>query len=120
VKQWRPGGMSELYVAGLVFAALSLLAAAAALAVFLGRVGAAPSTSSRLLWIVMQLILSDGCVALCVLLWHFLQSGEQDSSLLHARCRVFLPFPIFFFLAGYGWTIMVAWRFQQVSEVRAW
>lgn len=112
--------MSGLYIATLAMAVLSLLSAVTVLLLFARHVHSAtpPShTSSRLLWIVMMLIFSDGCVAVCVLVWHFLQNHESDPDRLRSMCRVFLPFPIFFFLAGYGWTIMVAWRFQQVSEV---
>lgn len=109
--------MSGLNIIALILAVMSLLAAVAALFLFCKRHGSDPSTSSRLLWIVMMLILSDACVAMCVLVWHGLQSGEHDADRLHSMCRVFLPFPIYFFLSGYGWTIMVAWRFQQVSEV---
>ena len=108
--------MSGLYITTLTVAVLSLLSAVTVLLLFTrhSHSTAPPTyTSSRLLRIVMMLILSDGCVAVCVLTWHFLQSHESDPARL---CRVFLPFPIFFFLAGYGWTIMVAWRFQQVSE----
>jgi hypothetical protein len=109
--------MSGLYITSLVMAVLSLVAAVAALLLFSLRNRSSPSSSSMLLWIVMSLIFSDVCVALCVLVWHFLQHDVSDPTVLDKRCRIFLPFPIFFFLAGYGWTIRVAWRFQQVSEV---
>ena len=110
--------MSNMYVAVVVVAVLSLLTAAAALLLFFINHRADPSiTSSRLLWIVMMLIFSDGCVAVCVLVWHYFQKSEGNSDELSRVCRVFLPFPIYFFLAGFGWTMMVAVRFLQVSEV---
>lgn len=111
--------MSGLYITTLVTAALSLLSVVTVLLLFTRQThSAAPPTytSSRLLRIIMMLIFSDGSVCLLVLVWHFLQSHESDPARLRSMCRVFLPFPIFFFLAGYGFTIMVAWRFQQVSE----
>jgi hypothetical protein len=73
---------------------------------------------SRLLTVIVSLIFTDFMVALLVLLWHLIQSFvKNDSHTLDFMCRVFLPFPIYFFIAGYGFTVVAAWRFFSVSMV---
>lgn len=108
--------ISGIYLASLLMASLSLLTTGVVLVFFVVQYRSEPSSASRLLWIVMMIMLCDGCISICVLFWHFMQFHEPDSATINDMCKAFLPFPIFFFLAGYGWTIMVAWRFQQVSE----
>ena len=60
---------------------------------------------SRVLAVVVSLIFTDFMVAFLVLLWHIMQyfAGQNDHA-LDLMCRVFLPFPIFFFISGYGFT----------------
>lgn len=73
---------------------------------------------SRLLTVIVSLIFTDFMVAFLVLVWHLLQAFFQDDShTLDYICRIFLPFPIYFFIAGYGFTVVAAWRFFSVSMV---
>jgi chromate transport protein ChrA len=69
---------------------------------------------SRLLNTIISLIFTDFMVALLVLVWDILRRIFRESE--NQLCSVFLHFPIYFFLAGYGWTVIVAFRFLSVSR----
>lgn len=72
--------------------------------------------NSGLLQIIISLIFADGSVGTCVLVWEVL-SRQLEHDALDAACRVFLPIPIMFFIAGYGCMVLVCLRFAQVSQV---
>jgi hypothetical protein len=69
---------------------------------------------SPLLNTIISLIFTDFMVALLVIIWDLLHRSFRE--LEHRLCSVFLHFPIYFFLAGYGWTVIVAFRFLSVSR----
>jgi hypothetical protein len=69
---------------------------------------------SALLNTIISLIFTDFMVALLVLIWDLLHRTFRDVE--QRLCSVFLHFPIYFFLAGYGWTVVVAFRFLSVSR----
>jgi hypothetical protein len=75
-------------------------------------------TDSRLLNTIIALIFTDFMVGFLVLVWEGLQrAGLKDKETENHMCSVFLPFPIYFFIAGYGWTVVIALRFSTVSRV---
>jgi hypothetical protein len=65
--------------------------------------------SSFLMW-ALRLVVVNGLLSFTALLWSLLsfRSGNDE-----VACRVFLPFPIFFFLCGYGCNIFIALRFTR-------
>eukprot|EP00602_Paraphysomonas_sp_CaronLab_P006598 CAMPEP_0185035164 /NCGR_PEP_ID=MMETSP1103-20130426/26037_1 /TAXON_ID=36769 /ORGANISM="Paraphysomonas bandaiensis, Strain Caron Lab Isolate" /LENGTH=418 /DNA_ID=CAMNT_0027572123 /DNA_START=135 /DNA_END=1391 /DNA_ORIENTATION=+ len=65
---------------------------------------------------IVSLIFTDFMVAFLVILWHLLHLFMEGSDSIDYMCQIFLPFPIYFFIAGYGWTVAVAWRFLSVSQ----
>jgi hypothetical protein len=69
---------------------------------------------SRLLNTIISLIFTDFMVALLVIVWDFLHRIFRESE--NRLCSIFLHLPIYFFLAGYGWTVIVAFRFLSVSR----
>lgn len=69
---------------------------------------------SRLLNTIISLIFTDFMVALLVIIWDMIHRIFRRNE--NMICSIFLQFPIYFFLAGYGWTVIVAFRFLSVSR----
>lgn len=69
---------------------------------------------SRLLNTIISLIFTDFMVALLVIVWDIIHRSFREHE--NMICSIFLQFPIYFFLAGYGWTVIVAFRFLSVSR----
>jgi hypothetical protein len=58
--------------------------------------------SQFLRWAI-RLVVVNGLFSLVALVWNYLSSRvDEDSSVLEDYCRVYLPFPIYFFVCGYG------------------
>lgn len=100
-----------LYDVTLAAAALTVVTTALVMAFYLRY---SRYNDSRLLNTIVSLIFTDFMIALLVLVWDLLHRLFKDSE--NKLCSIFLHFPIYFFLAGYGWTVIVAFRFLSVSR----
>lgn len=63
--------------------------------------------------LVFRLLLCDTCISGLFIMYYFVQLNVgNDTEPLDDLCAVYLCFPIFFFLASWGWTILLALRFR--------
>lgn len=67
--------------------------------------------------LVFRLLLSDACISALFIMYYFIESNIGDGvQPLQDICAVYLSFPIFFFLASWGWTILLALRFRNRGQ----
>ena len=73
---------------------------------------------SRLLQLITLLILCDGLSSVCFVIWAILDFYETAKD-GYLWCRIFLPFPTFFFLMGFGLMILIAHRFKEINQAHS-
>jgi hypothetical protein len=93
----------------LICSSLSLLSCI----VVVASIGSDPtaSTSRHQGLLFKQLHSHIGLTTLRILNNKVARSGVSDS-VMNQFCNVFLPFPIYFFLCSFGWTILIAFKFR--------
>lgn len=69
------------------------------------------SGTSRHLGLVNRLLLSNIGLSVSLIVYCIVSALASRDELKHF-CNAFLPFPMYFFLASYGWTILIAFRFR--------
>lgn len=105
--------MLGLYELTLVSASLSFMMSLCAIVFFIQYDREKPS---RVLKMVTMLILSDGMASVCFVLWGLLVLYENQDE---HWCRLFLPFPTFFFVMGFGFMTLIAHRFMKVNQLHS-
>ena len=70
-----------------------------------------PWRKSQFLMWAFRLVCVNTLFSLVALVWNFMALRLFDDTDLDIACRAYLPFPIYFFLCGYGCNIFIACRF---------
>ena len=69
------------------------------------------SSTSRHLGLVFNLLLSGIGLSLSIIIYVIVAMQSSESA-QQTFCNKWLPFPIYFFLCSFGWTVLIAFKFR--------
>lgn len=73
------------------------------------------SSTSRHLGLVYNLLLSGMGLSTVLIIYNIVALTSSDE-FMNYFCNIFLPFPIYFFLCSFGWTILIAFKFRSAKS----
>ncbi len=74
------------------------------------------SQTSRHLALVFRLVICGIGLSLSLLIYNLVAQYSLSDASLNTFCNAFLPFPMYFFVASFGWTVLIAFRFRSTKS----